>query len=575
MSNNKQWTCTGEPNDPHPAKMLDMSESFCDICGRSQKESKTKVPPPPPPIQPMLVGLAMILVLGGVGGLLFWLFNRPPECKGGQILVNKACECPAGQSFVDGTCQATALPPLPPELVAKISGLNSLTTNSANASTPAKPWQLQRFFKYRLNSDADQGVDLFNQQKFLEAFNAFKKAAIGDPKDPEVLIYKNNALAQTKASATTPLFRMAVIVPADKNADVAMEILRGVAQAQERFNKDNGLNGRYLELILATDSNDPQTARQLAQVLSAVPDLLGVVGHNISSVTQAVLPIYEAAGLAIVSPTSTSTQLKSRTFFRTVPSDEAMGTKLVDYLVSQKVQRVALVYDDDTYSQSLLSIVENGLNEAQIQVKGRLDLTSSSSDPRQDLADLNSALDSDRPEVIVLMPGQKNRSLINQLLKVNAQAKQRFQFVGSDTLYNSDTLAIGAEVVQGLILAVPWARDSATAERFTEQTRSQWKGDVGWRVATSYDAMQALIKTLSAQADRASVLAALQQLNLAPEDTSGESLTFTNGDRNGAALLVEATNRTSCGQVAGTGMAFCLLPEERSASPQPSKSPKP
>jgi branched-chain amino acid transport system substrate-binding protein len=521
------------------------------------------------------VGLAILLVLGGVGGFLFWLFNRPDECKGGQILVKDKCECPAGQSFVNGTCQAITPPPPPPEVIDKISGLNPFTTNSVNTSTPAKPWQLQRFFKYRPNPDADQGVDLFNQQKFLEAFDAFEKAASGDPKDPEVLIYKNNALAQTKASATTPLFRMAVIVPADKNADVAMEILRGVAQAQERFNKSNGLNGRYLELILAIDGNDPQTARQLAQVLSAVPDLLGVVGHNISNVTQAVLPIYEAAGLAIVSPTSTSTQLKSRTFFRTVPSDEAMGTKLVDYLVSQKVQRVALVYDDDTYSQSLLSVVENGLNEAQIQVKGRLDLTSSSSDPSQDLADLNSAPDSDRPEVIVLMPGQKNRSLINQLLKVNAQAKRRFQFVGSDTLYNSDTLAIGAEVVKGLILAVPWARDSATAASFSERVRLQWKGDVGWRVATSYDAMQALIKSLSAQADRASVLAALQQLNLTPENTSGEPLTFTNGDRNGAALLVEATNRTSCGQVAGTGMAFCLLPEERSASPQSSKSPKP
>jgi len=562
----REWICPGNDSEsPHPPAA--MTGPDCSICGMSREDAqnekqinkpsqessgsnssvaRTKIDFPnrqkqPSSWQPWLI-IPGLLMMGVIAVFLFGRISWP----------EKKVTCPTGYSVINGRCEL-------PSVISRISGLSATGIGSQNGTISGAVWKIQRFFKYRSNEDANRGVQLLNQNQFTEALVALDKAVMGDPKDPEILIYKNNSLARTKATAVAPTFRIAVITPATQNDDVAMEILRGVAQAQDRFNKNGGLSGRYLELVLATDANNPQEAQLLAQTLVAQPDLLAVLGHNISSVTQTVLPIYEAAGVALISSTSTSTDLKSKTFFRTVPSDQAMGAKLVDYLVSQSVKQVGLVYDQDNYSQSLLRVVTTGLGAAGIRVARKLDLTTPNFDASQAIEDLNNEPASDRPEVIVLMPGQKNKLVVNQLLKANAQRQQRFQFIGSDTLYNSDTLAIGADVVKGLILAVPWARDSATAGAFAERTRSQWKGDVGWRVATSYDAMQALIQSLSDQADRASILGKLQQLNLAATETAGEPLTFTNGDRNGAALLVEATNRPSCGQVSGTGMAFCLM----------------
>lgn len=605
----REWICPGtNPDSPHAPEV--MTGPDCTLCGMSREEAlrtpqptKPSKPSPaqsgsslssaptqidpynpttqidPTPLRPSSQGSwpAWLMVIPGlvvVGVILSFLFGRS-GCTG-QNPVSPVSTCPVGQSMVNGRCEPVVTPP---SIVNQISGLSAAGVGSqpsvSPSTGPAATWRVQRFFQYRSNQDADNGIKFFNRQQFIEALEALEKAVIGDPKDPEILIYKNNALARTKATATAPIFRIAVITPATQSDDVAMEILRGVAQAQDRFNKNGGLNGRYLELVLATDRNDPQEAQALAQTLVAQPDLLAVLGHNISSVTQTVLPIYEAAGIALISSTSTSTDLKSKTFFRSVPSDQATGVKLVDYLVSQSVKQVGLVHDQDNYSQSLLRVITAGLDAAQVRVVRKIDLTVPNFNASQVIEDLNNEPASDRPDVIVLIPGQKNKLVVNQLLKADAQRQQRFQFIGSDTLYNSDTLAIGADVVQGLILAVPWARDSTKAAQFAKRTQSQWKGDVGWRVATSYDAMQALIKALSDQADRTSVLTALQQLNLSADDTSGDPLAFTNGDRAGEAVLVEATNQSSCGQVGSTGMAFCLLSKQRSRSSSPSGSPQP
>ncbi|MDF5708701.1 MAG: ABC transporter substrate-binding protein [Nostoc sp. S4] len=48
------------------------------------------------------------------------------------------------------------------------------------------------------------------------------------------------------------------------NYTLAQEILRGVAQAQNEFNKNNGLNGRLLEMKIANDAGQEQQAKEVA-----------------------------------------------------------------------------------------------------------------------------------------------------------------------------------------------------------------------------------------------------------------------------------------------------------------------
>jgi ABC-type branched-subunit amino acid transport system substrate-binding protein len=181
--------------------------------------------------------------------------------------------------------------------------------------------------------------------------------------NPEFEIYYNNALAHKKGNYLS----LAVVLPVDARRENVREILRGVAQAQANFNNkgEGRLKGRLLNIVIANDSNKPIQSQKVAQELIKDQNVLGVIGHNDSQATRAALYKYEKAGLATISPTSTSTLLSrtnnqaSRVFFRTVSSDQESGRKLADYAINNNIKRVVIYYKSgDIYSESLKQVFE-------------------------------------------------------------------------------------------------------------------------------------------------------------------------------------------------------------------------
>ncbi|MFM7190686.1 MAG: amino acid ABC transporter substrate-binding protein, partial [Microcystaceae cyanobacterium] len=66
------------------------------------------------------------------------------------------------------------------------------------------------------------------------------------------------------------------------------------------------------------------------------------------------------------------------------------------------------------------------------------------------------------------------------------------------------------------------------------------QGIVNWRTAASYDATQALIYSLSADASRNTILKNLKYVNLPASETSGEPLSFSKeGEREISPRLVQ------------------------------------
>ncbi|NET73353.1 MAG: ABC transporter substrate-binding protein, partial [Sphaerospermopsis sp. SIO1G2] len=170
------------------------------------------------------------------------------------------------------------------------------------------------------NRFRNQGIQAFKKGNYQQAEIFFKKAVEENRSDPEVRIYYNNSLARQQGSP----FTFAVVVPIDEDntnkIGKSQEILRGVATAQDQFNQNQGLNGRLLEIVIANDGNT-EYVQQVAQQLVKDSSILGVIGHNSSNATKTALPVYEEAGLPIISPTSTSILLNNPVFFRSVYSD--------------------------------------------------------------------------------------------------------------------------------------------------------------------------------------------------------------------------------------------------------------
>ncbi|WP_334729792.1 ABC transporter substrate-binding protein [Nostoc sp.] len=406
------------------------------------------------------------------------------------------------------------------------------------------------FFPNVKNSYRDQGIKVFQQQKYEEAIKLFGEAVKSNSNDPEVLIYYNNARAEQKGNP----FTLAVAVPADNDPDIAKEILRGVSQAQQEFNQNNGLNGRLLEMKIANDAGQNEQAKEVAAELVKDPSILGIIGHYSSDSTKAALEEYDKTDIPVISPTSTSTQLLGKkNFFRSLPSDAAGGKKLAEYAFKMlKLSKIVIFSNpESSYSNSMREEFTKTFEKLGGEVLHK---------PQINLADTSLNMDSEvaksifrgKVEAAVLIPDRKNISIALNIARVNQDVAERFKsqntnrsamkLLGGDTLYSNEILSQGGKAVENLIVVVPWFREAPQAKDFAEKAKKQWGGEVSWRTATSYDASQAFIQALSPNSERITVIDKLRNINFVVNNTktSGDQLQFSpEGERQTESILVQ------------------------------------
>ncbi|QFS48578.1 ABC transporter substrate-binding protein [Nostoc sphaeroides] len=454
------------------------------------------------PISRLSISL-LILALIGIAGSLF----------AGRIFNN----CPAGQE--------------------KSLGITCIDTITVNPDSKVRISRGDRtLFTEIKNSDRDQGIDSFNNKNYIDAEKYFKQAVNTNPNDPEVLIYQNNARAIKQGNPLT----LATVVPATNRADLAQEILRGIAQAQNQFNEQGGLNGRLLEIIIADDANQEKTARVVAEELVKQKSILGVIGHSSSHVTKAALNIYETAKLAVISSTSSSTTLQSSVFFRTVDSDEETGKDLAEYALKLKLKKAVIFCNpNDPYSNSIREEFRNQFERVNGQIAGKPCINLAAPTFNEDK--IKNLLYLYQPQAMLLFPDTQHLPAAITIAKAHKewlgmqtpQQKQEVKLLGGASLYSNQILQEGGDAVEGLVVAVPWFRDAPKSKSFAQKAENQWKAPISWNTATSFDATQIFIESFKQYLppSKATVLGSLPNVRLSSNNTSGEDLMFDKNSR--------------------------------------------
>ncbi|MBC1194482.1 amino acid ABC transporter substrate-binding protein [Microcystis aeruginosa BLCCF158] len=476
------------------------------VRGQDGKATLPQTQTPTIPVNPIIIGAALLLLSAlGVGGVFL-------------------------KDIITGGGGSNPIP---------TPSISSPTPSISPSSTPTTfdpTWISageRTLNRTQANPFRDRGVEAFIAGNFAEAVTQFEKAVLGNRNDPELQIYLNNAKARLKGS---PLV-VATVVPIDNRLNIAQDMLRGMADAQTRFNDAGGAGGRLVEIMIANDGNEPARAQMIAQNLANNPNVLGVIGHNSSKASQAALPEYEKVGLAMISPTSTSDYLSGNVFLRTVPSDGESVKILAEYAKNKlSVQKIAVFYDPNSpFSKNLFEVFEKAFKQLGGEVYTAIDLTRQDLDVKQEIQSLRNHV-----TAIILFPDPSNISNAISLAQANAQVSgTKFQLLGGNSLYGSDILTSGGNAIEGLIIAVPWV---ANNQPYAQAAYQRWGGAINWRTASSFDATIALLKALSENPTRASVLQDLKATNLPASETSGQQLQFNaQGERQEESMLVKVT----------------------------------
>ncbi|RUS94642.1 hypothetical protein DSM106972_092790 [Dulcicalothrix desertica PCC 7102] len=387
-------------------------------------------------------------------------------------------------------------------------------------------------------SEMEKGIEAFQKDDYKEAKKYFDKAIKIAPDDPEAKIYLNNSEVLEQGSHYT----LGVIVSADNTND-AKEILRGIADAQNKFNElrmQSGIKLKLLNVRIFINQDNYDASAKIAKDVVSNPKFLGVIAHSLSSDA---LQEYDKAKLPIMclmSDCTSSLRSSNQILFQTVISDRAIARKLAKQIIKslndkQKNKKVIIFYDSQT-SIKLREAFEQEFKKLRGEFEHSIivDL----SQPKLDIkAEIDRSIKS-QISVAVLLPSTKTNDLAINIAHENSllPPQKRLQLFGSTIMYNSETLINGL-VVEGLTLAVPWIKDSS----YGKTAIKTWQGKISHRTAASYDATQALIEALTKDNDskRENVLNNLKRVDLSENETSGDELKFSSvGERIGEAHLV-------------------------------------
>jgi branched-chain amino acid transport system substrate-binding protein len=386
------------------------------------------------------------------------------------------------------------------------------------------------FFKISdSNSYITRGIEYFYRLEYQQAIDLFKRAVDSDPTDPIAEIFLNNAKAYLRG---IPL-KIGVVVSYAQNdfhIDASRNVLRGVADAQTKFNS-NDPPGRLLEIIIADDRNQPERAIEIAKLLAEDPNILGIIGHHSSEGTQAALPIYEEYLLPTISSTSTSSRLRSKIFFRTIGSTEIVADRYARYITdSLNLQEIVVLHHEgNEYSQTLRDDFEVAFKKQKGTI---IESIPNINDPRLDIASLMKKIDKQKKaKAILTISSIETNSVALAIARENSKLNSSgLHLLFSTSLPEQLTLEKGGNALEGVLLVHPKLEKESD---YMQKARNRWQQqEINWRVATSYDATQALIKAIRLSKDptRSAILDNLETIKLPIDLSSGFGLSWSGSD---------------------------------------------
>ncbi|MET8092626.1 branched-chain amino acid ABC transporter substrate-binding protein [Micromonospora sp. NPDC005220] len=230
------------------------------------------------------------------------------------------------------------------------------------------------------------------------------------------------------------------------NAGLVIPSLNGANLALEQFNAANP-NCKVTMQQFDTQG-DPAVATPFANQIAGDNSFLGVIGGHFSGESDATMPIYQAAGLAMISPSATRTDLTQKgntSFYRVVGNDGTQAGAVASYLKTQNAQKVFLVDDASAYGA--------GITEELGKQLGPLIVNKDKIQERQAQFDATISKIKSAQADFVFYGGYTREAapLVKQMRAAGVQAK----FVGPDGLYDPAFPKGASGGAEGAIITCP------------------------------------------------------------------------------------------------------------------------
>jgi branched-chain amino acid transport system substrate-binding protein len=274
-------------------------------------------------------------------------------------------------------------------------------------------------------------------------------------------------------------------------AGLGIHMERGARLAVDKYNEQNA--DCKVEFVPNDSQGDPAKAPPLAQKAAADAKVIGVVGPAFSGETEVSAPIFNDAGLPMVTPSATRPSLSTKNwkvFHRAVGNDASQGPAAGRYIKDVlKASKVYMVDDQSAYGAGLADEVKKVLGSAVVgSDKVQVNQT--------DFAATVTKIKGSAAEVLFFGGYYTEAALLlKQVRGAGVQAK----LVAGDGVNDAEFIKVAGEAVaEGTDMSCPCAPADKAKGTFVTDYKKAFSADPGVYADVSFDAANIFLDGIKA-----------------------------------------------------------------------------
>lgn len=314
-------------------------------------------------------------------------------------------------------------------------------------------------------------------------------------------------------AAAQETVRFGVSAPITGNqAQYGTDIRSGIELAIEQLNQEAFLPGTTFEMVVEDSKSDPKEAANVAQKFASSGDVLAVVGDFSSTACLAAAPIYQRAGILMMTPTASHPDVTKTGdyIFRTTPIASFEAGVVTDWAVDLGSKKVGIIGRNDDYGRSYGQVFREQAEAAGMEVVAEEYLNAADKDFKPLIASMRSSA----PDTVLLALFQVEAAQLFQQAREMGFAPT---WLSGASLFNPQLIDLAGSAADGLLLVSAFypASDKPAVKAFVEAYQAKYGSEPSKFAAHSYDSVRLIADAIkqAGSTDGAAVRDALAATN--------------------------------------------------------------
>jgi branched-chain amino acid transport system substrate-binding protein len=322
------------------------------------------------------------------------------------------------------------------------------------------------------------------------------------------------------AQAADETIKLGIVAPmSGPNARYGAFSMHGAELAVKDINAAGGIDGRKIELFNADSQGTPVEGVSATRRLIDEDEVDYIIGDVSSSVTLAMQPVAEDAGVLLLNAASSNPKITYgagvggyKWTFRNYPTDENRAFVVAKYASEQRhFSKFAVLSVDSDYGRSAIEFTKKYLPEFKGEILSEDYYKEGEVDFRSVLAKIR-----DNGAQAIIMYGLADTTPIVARQMVEIGLAGKVTLIGNGEFNTEKTIKSAPTALEGAVEAAAWlpAFDSPESKAFVEKFTTEYKEAPNNHAYVHWDTVNLLAKAIheAGSADREKVRDALSKI---------------------------------------------------------------